>query len=175
MALYELDGTAPSLAEGSWVADSAEVVGQVHLAEDTSVWFGAVVRGDQPEPITIGARSNIQDGSVLHADAGVPLHIGADVTVGHNVILHGCTVGDGCLIGMGAVVLNGAVIGKGCLVGAGALVTEGQQIPDGSLVVGAPAVVKRQLSPEQQARLALSAAHYVHNARRYAKGLRRIG
>ena len=175
MALYELDGTAPTLADGCWVAESAEVVGHVHLEADASVWFGAVVRGDQPEPITIGARSNIQDGSVLNADAGVPLHIGADVTVGHNVILHGCTVGDGTLIGMGAVVLNGAVIGKGCLIGAGALVTEGQQIPDGSLVVGAPAVAKRQLSPEQQARLALSATHYVHNARRYAKGLRRIG
>lgn len=175
MALYALEDHQPELAAGAWVADSAEVIGQVRLGENASVWFGAIVRGDQPEPVTIGARSNIQDGSVLHADAGLPLTIGEDVTVGHKVILHGCTVGDGTLIGMGAVVLNGAVIGKGCLIGAGALVTERQQIPDGSLVVGSPAVVKRQLSPEQQQRLALSAAHYVHNARRYAAGLKRIG
>jgi carbonic anhydrase/acetyltransferase-like protein (isoleucine patch superfamily) len=173
--LYALDDTAPELADGAWVAESAEVIGRVELAEDASVWFGAVVRGDQPEPVRIGARSNIQDGSVLHSDAGVPLTIGADVTVGHQVILHGCTVGDGSLIGMGAVVLNGAKIGKGCLVGAGALVTEGKEFPDGSLIVGSPAVAKRTLSPEQQAGLIASAAHYVRNARRYARGLKRVG
>ena len=175
MALYELDGCQPELAEGAWVAESAQVIGRVSLGEDASVWFNAVVRGDQPEPITIGARSNIQDGSVLHADAGVPLTIGEDVTVGHNVILHGCTIGDGTLIGMGAVVLNGATIGKGCLVGAGALVTEGKAFPDGSLIVGSPAVAKRTLDEAQQARLAMGAGHYVHNARRYRDGLKRVG
>lgn len=174
MALYELDGVAPQLDEDVWVADSAQVIGRVTLGEGASVWFNCVVRGDQPEPIAIGARSNIQDGSVLHSDAGKPLTIGEDVTVGHNVILHGCTIGDGTLIGMGAVVLNGAHIGKGCLVGAGALVTEGKTFPDGSLIVGSPAVAKRELSPEQQRGLVLSAAHYVANARRYAGGLKKI-
>jgi carbonic anhydrase/acetyltransferase-like protein (isoleucine patch superfamily) len=175
MALYELDGIAPQLSEAGWIADSAEVIGRVELGAQASIWFGAVVRGDQPEPIRIGARSNIQDGSVLHADAGVPLTIGEDVTVGHQVILHGCTIGDGTLIGMGAVVLNGAKIGKGCLVGAGALVTEGKEFPDGSLIVGSPAVVKRPLPPEHSERLRLSAAHYVHNAARHRDGLKRIG
>jgi carbonic anhydrase/acetyltransferase-like protein (isoleucine patch superfamily) len=175
MALYELDDVSPELGEGVWVAESAQVIGRVTLGDDANVWFNCVIRGDQPEPIAIGARSNIQDGSVLHSDAGSPLTIGDDVTVGHNVILHGCTVGDGALIGMGAVVLNGAKIGKGCLVGAGALVTEGKEFPDGSLIVGSPAVAKRELSPAQVQGLLLSAKHYVANARRYAAGLKKVG
>ncbi|TAL66924.1 MAG: gamma carbonic anhydrase family protein, partial [Burkholderiaceae bacterium] len=132
MAIYELDGIAPRLANSAWVADSAQVMGNVELAEDASVWFGVVVRGDT-EIIRVGRGSNIQDASVLHADFGVPLTVGANVTVGHKVMLHGCTIGDGSLIGIGAVVLNNARIGKNCLVGAGALVTEGKEFPDGSM------------------------------------------
>ena len=138
------------------------------------MWFGATVRGDTAT-IRIGARSNIQDGSVLHADEGMPLEIGEDVTVGHMVMLHGCTIGDGSLIGIGAVVLNGARIGKGCLVGAGSLVTEGKEFPDGSMIMGTPAKVVRELTPEQQAGLLRSAAHYVANAERYTRGLKKIG
>ena len=173
MAIYELDGVAPRIPETAWVADSAQVIGDVELAEDVSVWFGVVIRGDT-ETITIGARSNIQDASVLHADVGLPLIIGDDVTVGHHVMLHGCTVGDGSLIGMGAVVLNGAKIGKGCLVGAGALVTEGKEFADGSMIVGSPARVIRQLTPEQLLGLKQSAQHYVENARRFRTGLHKI-
>lgn len=173
MALYELDGMVPQLGPNAWVADSAQVIGSVELGEDASVWFGTVVRGDT-DTIRIGAGSNIQDGSVLHADKGKPLTIGNHVTVGHQVILHGCTVGDGSLIGMGAVVLNGAKIGKACLVGAGSLVTEGKEFPDGSLIVGSPARVARTLTPEQQQGLLQSAAHYVANARRFGRGLKRI-
>jgi len=174
MAIYELDGIAPQLADSAWVADSAQVMGDVALAADTSIWFGAVLRGDT-ETIRIGRGSNIQDLSVLHADVGMPLTVGEDVTVGHQVMLHGCTIGDGSLIGIGAVVLNGAVIGKGCLVGAGALVTEGKVFPDGSMILGSPAKVVRQLSPEQLEGLRQSAQHYVDNARRYRKGLRQLG
>ena len=173
MAIYELDGVAPRIPETAWVADSAQVMGDVELAEDVSVWFGVVIRGDT-ETIRIGARSNIQDASVLHADVGLPLIIGDDVTVGHHVTLHGCTVGDGSLIGMGAVVLNGAKIGKGCLVGAGALVTEGKEFADGSMIVGSPARVIRQLTPEQLDGLKLSARNYVENARRFRIGLHKI-
>jgi carbonic anhydrase/acetyltransferase-like protein (isoleucine patch superfamily) len=173
MAVYELDGVAPRLAAGVWVADSAQVMGNVELGEDVSIWFGAVVRGDT-EVIRIGRGSNIQDGSVLHADVGQPLTIGENVTVGHQVMLHGCTVGDGALIGIGAVVLNGAKIGKGCIVGAGALVTEGKEFPDGSMVIGSPAKAVRQLTPEQQQGLRLSAAHYVENAARFRAGLKKI-
>lgn len=173
MAIYELDGVAPRIPETAWVADSAQVMGDVELAEDVSVWFGVVIRGDT-ETIRIGARSNIQDASVLHADVGLPLIVGDDVTVGHHVMLHGCTVGDGSLIGMGAVVLNGAKIGKGCLVGAGALVTEGKEFADGSMIVGSPARVIRQLTPEQLAGLKQSAQHYVENARRFRTGLHKI-
>jgi carbonic anhydrase/acetyltransferase-like protein (isoleucine patch superfamily) len=174
MALYELDGVAPQLGEQAWVAESAQVMGAVQLGQQASVWFGATVRGDT-ETIQIGARSNIQDGSVLHADEGMPLVIGEDVTVGHMVMLHGCTIGDGSLIGIGAVVLNGARIGKGCLVGAGSLVTEGKTFPDGSMIMGTPAKVVRELTPEQQAGLLRSAAHYVANAERYTRGLKKIG
>ncbi|MEI8029269.1 MAG: gamma carbonic anhydrase family protein [Comamonadaceae bacterium] len=173
MAIYELDGTAPRIAESAWVADSAQVMGNVELADDASVWFGTVVRGDT-EIIRIGRRSNIQDLSVLHADVGMPLTVGEDVTVGHKVMLHGCTIGDGSLIGIGAVVLNGAKIGKGCLVGAGALVTEGKEFPDGSMILGSPAKVVRQLTPEQLEGLRRSARQYVGNALRFRAGLSKI-
>src|SRR5438445_7625875 len=138
MAIYELDGLAPQLGEGAWVADSAQVIGDVQLAEGASVWFGAILRGDN-ERLTIGKGSNVQDGTVLHADPGFPLTFGENVTVGHQVMLHGCTIGDGTLIGIQAVVLNGAKIGRNCIVGAGALVTEGKEFPDGSMILGAPA------------------------------------
>lgn len=173
MAIYELDGTAPRIAESAWVADSAQVMGNVELADDASIWFGAVLRGDT-ETIRIGRRSNVQDSSVLHADMGMPLVVGDDVTVGHKVMLHGCTIGDGALIGIGAIVLNGARIGKGCLVGAGALVTEGKEFPDGSMILGSPARVVRELTAEQRDGLRLSALHYVENARRYRAGLKKI-
>jgi len=175
MALYEINGIAPTLADSAWVADSAQVIGQVTLGEDTSVWFGTVIRGDQPEPVRIGRGSNIQEACVLHSDAGKPLTVGENVTVGHQVVLHGCTIGDGSLIGIGAVVLNGAVIGKHCLVGAGALVTEGKSFPDGSLIVGSPAVVKRALSPEQIEGLQRSAEHYIANAQRCKTTLHKVG
>lgn len=173
MAIYELDQIAPRIAASAWVADSAQVMGDVTLAEDASVWFGAVVRGDTAT-ITIGKGTNIQDASVLHADVGKPLTIGENVTVGHQVMLHGCTVGDGSLIGIGAIVLNGARIGKGCIVGAGSLVTEGKEFPDGSMILGSPAKVVRELTPEQQAGLHLSALHYIENARRFKAGLKKI-
>jgi len=174
MAIYELDGITPRVAESAWVAENAQVMGDVHLAAGASVWFGAVLRGDT-EPIVVGEGSNIQDGSVLHADIGLPLTIGRHVTVGHQVMLHGCTIGDESLIGIGAVVLNGAKIGKNCLVGAGALVTEGKEFPDGSMILGSPARVVRQLSPEQIEGLRRSAQHYVENAERYRRGLKKIG
>jgi len=173
MALYALDGVAPRVAEGAWIADSAQVMGNVELAADVSVWFGTVIRGDT-EVIRIGRGSNIQDGSVLHADIGKPLEIGENVTVGHKVMLHGCTIGDGSLIGIGAIVLNGAKIGKGCIVGAGALVTEGKEFPDGSMVIGSPAKAVRELTSEQQLGLRWSAEHYIENARRFRDGLKQI-
>jgi carbonic anhydrase/acetyltransferase-like protein (isoleucine patch superfamily) len=174
MALYELDGKSPELGAGAWVADSAQVIGRVVMAENASVWFGAVVRGDA-ETIRIGTNSNIQDMSVLHADAGVPLTIGANVTVGHQAMLHGCTVGDNSLIGIQAVVLNGAKIGRNCLVGAGSVVTEGKEFPDNSLIIGSPAKVVRTLDEAAVTRLRLSAQHYVDNARRFSGGLKKIG
>mgnify|MGYP001195875600 CR=1 FL=1 len=173
MALYELDGHAPQMGERAWVADSAQVIGRVTLEADVSVWFGTVIRGDS-EHIHIGRGSNIQDASVLHADEGVPLTLGESVSVGHQVMLHGCTVGDGSLIGIGAVVLNHARIGKNCLVGAGALVTEGKEFPDGSMILGSPARVVRTLTPEQIEGLQQSAQHYIDNARRYRQGLKKI-
>lgn len=174
MAVYGLDQVAPRVADSAWIADSAQVIGQVDVAAHASVWFGAVVRGDT-ESITIGQGSNIQDGSVLHADAGKPLVIGAQVTVGHKAMLHGCTVGDGSLIGIGAIVLNGAKIGRGCLVGAGALVTEGKAFPDGSMVIGSPARAVRLLTAEQQQGLLASAQHYIDNAARFRSGLKPVG
>ena len=174
MAVYELDGFKPKLGADAWVADGADVIGNVELADGANVWFGAVIRGDNPEPIRIGARSNIQDGSVLHADPGKPLIVGDDVTIGHKVMLHGCTIGDGSLIGIGAIVLNGAKIGKGCLVGAGSLVTEGKEFPDGSMIMGSPAKVVRALSPEHSQGLRGIAAHYVANAKQFKLGLKKI-
>lgn len=175
MAIYALGDKTPQVAGTAWVADNAQVIGNVELGEGASVWFGATVRGDQPEPVRIGRNSNVQEGSVLHSDPGKPLTVGDNVTVGHMVMLHGCTVGDGSLIGIGAIVLNGARIGKHCLVGAGSLVTEGKEFPDGSMILGSPAKAVRELSPEQLAGLKRSAAHYVDNARRFAVGLKKIG
>ena len=174
MAVYELDGTQPRVADSAWVADSAQVMGNVVLGEDSSVWFGTVIRGDT-ETITVGRGSNIQDASVLHADIGKPLTIGDNVTVGHQVMLHGCTIGDESLIGIGAIVLNGAKIGRHCLVGAGALVTEGKEFPDGLMIIGSPAKAVRQLTPEQIEGLKLSAQHYMDNARRFRAGLKKLG
>lgn len=173
MAIYRLGEHVPHVPESAWVADTADVIGRVTLGEDASVWFGAVLRGDT-EALSLGARSNAQDGSVLHADPGFPLVIGDDVTIGHQVMLHGCSIGDGSLIGIQAVILNGARIGRQCLVGAGAVVTEGKEFPDGSLILGAPAKAVRQLTPEQLAGLAQSAAHYRANAQRYRRDLQRL-
>jgi carbonic anhydrase/acetyltransferase-like protein (isoleucine patch superfamily) len=173
MAIYALGDVSPRIAESAWVAETAQVMGNVELAQDVSIWFGAVLRGDN-EPLRVGRGSNIQDGSVLHSDQGKPLTIGADVTVGHMVTLHGCTIGDESLIGIGAVVLNGARIGKNCLVGAGALVTEGKEFPDGSMIIGSPAKAVRYLTPEQIAGLRLSAQGYVDNARRFRHTLKQI-
>ena len=173
MALYQLDHLSPQLDASAWVADNAQVIGDVRLGAGASIWFGVVARGDT-DTITIGRGSNIQDNSVLHADEGVPLVIGDNVSVGHQVMLHGCTIGDGSLIGIGAVVLNNAVIGKNCLVGAGALVTEGKEFPDGTMILGSPAKAVRQLLPEQIAGLANIAKHYVDNARRYRIGLKKV-
>lgn len=173
MAIYSLEDAQPSLAAGAWVADSAQVIGAVELGVNASIWFGAIIRGDT-ETIRIGEGSNIQDGSVLHADVGKPLTVGKHVTVGHQVMLHGCTIGDESLIGIGAVVLNGAKIGKNCLVGAGSLVTEGKEFPDGSMIMGAPAKVVRELSPAQIEGLRQSAVHYIENAHRFQSGLKKI-
>jgi carbonic anhydrase/acetyltransferase-like protein (isoleucine patch superfamily) len=166
MTLYRLGTQSPQLGEGAWVAPSAQVMGDVHLGVDSNIWFNVVIRGDN-ETIRIGQGTNVQDGSVLHSDVGSPLSIGDHVTVGHNVILHGCTVGEGTLIGMGAVVLNGAKIGPHCLVGAGALVTEGKEFPEGSMILGSPAKVVKSLSPEQIDSLKKSAVSYVENAKRF--------
>jgi carbonic anhydrase/acetyltransferase-like protein (isoleucine patch superfamily) len=173
--VYKLEDRQPRLpASGQyWIAPNAVLVGDVVLNEDCGVWFGATLRGDN-EQIFVGARSNIQEGSTLHTDMGFPLRIGEDCTIGHNAILHGCTIGDGVLIGMGAIVLNGAKIGAGSLVGAGALVTEGKVFPEGSMIFGNPAKVVRALDEEQIARLRLSAASYVANARRFIASLMEI-
>ncbi|WP_081757892.1 gamma carbonic anhydrase family protein [Roseomonas gilardii] len=176
MALYALDGAIPTLPKVGrfWIAPDAQVIGDVVLAEDVSFWFGSVARGDNTR-IAIGARTNIQEGALLHSDPGAPLTIGADVTVGHHAILHGCTVGDRSLIGMGATVLNKARIGRCCIIGANALVTEGKEFPDFSLIVGAPAKIVRTLDPTVEETLLTSAAHYVENWRRFSAGLRKIG
>jgi carbonic anhydrase/acetyltransferase-like protein (isoleucine patch superfamily) len=173
VAIYRLGDKLPQLASGVWIAPNATVIGDVRLGENVSIWWNAVLRGDN-DPIVIGANTNIQDGSVLHTDEGVPMHIGRDVTVGHKVMLHGCTVGDGTLIGINSVILNGASIGGNCLIGANTLIPEGKLIPDRSLVMGSPGKVVRELSDEQIARIAHSAAHYVHNARRYQQLLEEI-
>jgi carbonic anhydrase/acetyltransferase-like protein (isoleucine patch superfamily) len=172
MPLYTLDGVAPRLPDSGrfFVAPGAHLIGRVALHDDANVWFNCVLRGDN-EWISIGARTNIQDNSVLHTDMGFPLTIGVDCTIGHNVVLHGCTIGDGSLVGMGATILNGAKIGKNCLVGANALVTEGKEFPDNSLIVGAPAKAIRELGDDARARHLESAKHYVENGQRYLKGL----
>jgi carbonic anhydrase/acetyltransferase-like protein (isoleucine patch superfamily) len=173
MAIYELDGERPQFEDRHWVADNATVIGRVRLKMDASVWFGAVLRGDN-EWIEVGERSQIQDNATLHTDPGFPITIGADCVIGHNVILHGCSVGDNSLIGMGAILLNGARIGKYSLVGAGALVTEGKEFPDHSLIVGSPARVVRTLDDKAAKMIAGAADIYVKRWQRYAKGLRRI-
>ena len=172
MTLYTLDGISPTLPNGfCWIAPNAAVIGKVRLEDEASVWFGAVLRGDN-EMITVGARSNVQDNAVLHTDLGFPLTIGAGCTVGHRAMLHGCSVGDNSLIGMGATLLNGASIGRNCLIGANTLITEGMSIPDDSLVVGSPGKVIRQLDAAGIERLTRAAGQYVENARRFASGLK---
>lgn len=172
--IYQLDDLVPLIDESAWVAPDANVIGHVVMGARASVWFGCTIRGDN-ELITIGAGSNVQENCVFHTDPGCPLTLGENVTVGHKAMLHGCTVGDGSLIGMGATVLNGAVIGKGCLIGAGALVTEGKVIPDGSLVMGAPGKVVRELDDAGKAGLIKSAEHYQANAARFAHGMKPLG
>ncbi len=174
MAMYKLDDESPSLPDGFfWVADSASVIGKVTIGEDVGIWFGSVLRGDN-EPITLGKGTNVQENCVMHTDIGFPLVIGEGCTIGHKAMLHGCTIGDNSLIGMGAIVLNGARIGDNCLIGAGALVTEGKEIPDNSLVMGSPAKPVRELDDKAVAMLQWSARHYIENARRFAAGLERI-
>jgi carbonic anhydrase/acetyltransferase-like protein (isoleucine patch superfamily) len=173
MPLYCLGDLTPTLAPGAWAAPSADLIGDVRLGPRASVWFGAVIRADNT-PILIGEDSNIQDGAIGHSDPGFALTIGARVTVGHQAILHGCTIADDCLIGMGARILNGAVIESECIVGAGALITEGKKFERGSLIVGAPARVVRQLTDEERAALRVSAAHYAEKAKRYAEQLQAL-
>jgi carbonic anhydrase/acetyltransferase-like protein (isoleucine patch superfamily) len=174
MAIYELDGVKPQCDADSWVAESAVVIGNVVMKKGASVWFGATLRGDN-DPIIIGENSNVQDGSVLHTDVGQPLEIGRDCTIGHMVMLHGCTIGANTLIGIGSIILNGAKIGKNCLIGANSLITEGKVIPDGSMVMGAPGKVVRELTEQQIQMITGSAHHYAENWKRYAKGLKKIG
>lgn len=171
MPLYEIDGQHPQLADGAWAAPSADLIGDVRLGARASVWFGAVIRADNT-PIILGEETNFQDGAIGHSDPGAPLTIGARVTVGHQAILHGCTVADDCLVGMGARVLNGAFLGPGCLVGANALITEGKRFEEGGLIVGAPARLVRPLTDAEKAALRLSAAHYAKKAARYAARLK---
>ncbi len=172
--IYALDGDTPQIHPTAWVAPTAVLIGKVVIGPRVNIWFGAVLRGDN-EVIMVGEGSNIQENCVLHTDMGYPLTIGANCTIGHKAMLHGCVIGDGSLIGMGATLLNGARIGEGCLVGACALITEGKQIAQGSLVMGAPGKVVRQLDDIARARLLASAAHYQANAARFAQGLRQIG
>lgn len=176
MAIYELDGQSPELPadRDCFIADSAAVVGKVRLGKGASVWFGAVLRGDN-EWIAIGDGSNIQDNATCHTDPGFPLTVGNNCVVGHNVILHGCTLEDDVLIGMGAIVMNGARLARGCVVGAGAVVTEGKQFPERSLIIGAPARVTRTLEPAQVTAMTAGAGFYVLNGQRYTKGLKKIG
>ena len=173
---YSLDDVAPRMPDGDeyWIAPSAVVIGDVVLKNKASIWFGAVLRGDN-ETITIGENSNVQDNSVLHTDLGVPLVVGRDVTIGHTAVVHGAVIGDNSLIGIGAILLNGAQIGRNCIIGAGALVAEGKVIPDGCLAVGSPARVIREVTAAEIAMLAASAGHYVENWKRYASGLRAAG
>lgn len=174
MPIYALEDVAPRIhPDVGWIAPTAVLIGDVDVGAEVGIWFGVVMRGDI-ETIRVGARTNVQENCVLHTDKGFPLTIGANVTIGHSAIVHGCTIGDNSLIGMGATILNGAVIGKNCLIGANALVTEGKAIPDNSLVMGAPAKVVREIDAEGVAGLTASADRYVANARRFAAGLRRL-
>jgi carbonic anhydrase/acetyltransferase-like protein (isoleucine patch superfamily) len=171
MALYAIDELYPQLGGGAWAAPSADLIGDVRLGARASVWFGAILRGDNT-PLILGEETNFQDGAIGHSDPGVPLTIGARVTVGHQAILHGCTIADDCLIGMGARILNGAVIESECIVGAGALITEGKRFECGSLIVGAPARAVREVTDEEKQSLRVSAAHYAEKAGRYNQSLR---
>ncbi len=175
MPLYAIDGIEPVFSDRAsvWIAPDASVIGRVSIGAGVGIWFGAAIRGDN-EKIEIGDETNVQELTVMHTDPGFPITIGRGCTIGHRAILHGCTIGDGSLVGMGAIVLNGARIGKNCLVGAGALVTEGKEFPDGSLIVGSPAKAVRELDAAAKARLGMSAAHYVANARRFASGLKEV-
>ncbi len=170
MPLYALDGVRPQLSADVWIAPDAQIVGDVQIEADVSIWFGVVLRGDN-EKIKVGARANIQDGAVLHTHLGYPIEVGEGCTIGHRVILHGCRIGPNTLVGMGATLLNGANVGRDCLIGANSLLTEGKAYPDRSLIIGAPARVLRQLKDSEVAQLRESAAAYVANARRYTRGL----
>jgi carbonic anhydrase/acetyltransferase-like protein (isoleucine patch superfamily) len=174
MAIYQFNEHVPFVDASAYVVDSASVIGRVHVGADASIWFGVTIRGDN-EAILVGAGSNVQEGAVLHTDPGYPLAIGANVTVGHQAMLHGCSIGDGSLIGIQAVVLNGARIGKNCLVGAGALVTEGKEFPDNSLIIGSPAKTVRLLSDTEVSAMQAGAPHYVERARAFKHHLKRIG
>ena len=176
MPIYALDGQAPDLPEPNeyWVAPDANLIGRVKLAKDVGIWFGGTLRGDN-EWITIGAGTNVQEGTVMHTDMGSPLTIGENCTIGHRAMLHGCIIGNNTLIGMGATILNNAKIGNNCLVGANALITEGKEFPDGALIVGSPAKVVRMLDEQAFARIALSAESYARNWKRFAAGLKQIG
>jgi carbonic anhydrase/acetyltransferase-like protein (isoleucine patch superfamily) len=174
MPIYAFEELTPTIDPDAWVAPSADVIGDAQLAAGASVWFGAVIRADNT-PIVIGPRSNVQEGAMLHSDPGAPLTVGEDCTIGHHAILHGCTIGNRVLVGMGAVVLNRAVIGEDCLIGAGALVTEGKTFPPGSLIVGSPARAVRELDDTTRAALKLSAESYADRQRRFRAGLKRIG
>jgi carbonic anhydrase/acetyltransferase-like protein (isoleucine patch superfamily) len=173
MPSYAIGDVEPTFGDGAWAAPSADLIGDVRLATRASIWFGAVIRADNT-PILIGEESNVQDGAIGHSDPGAPLTIGARVTIGHQAIVHGCTISDDCLIGMGARILNGVVLGPECLVGAGALITEGKTFDGGGLIVGVPARVVRPLTDEEKAAIRVSAAHYAEKAARYASALRRV-
>jgi carbonic anhydrase/acetyltransferase-like protein (isoleucine patch superfamily) len=174
MAIYELDGERPDIDPSAWVAEEAAVIGRVKLAAGASVWFGATLRGDNA-PITLGAGSNAQEGVVMHTDPGFPLTVGERVTIGHQAMLHGCTIGDGTLVGIQSVILNGAKIGRECLIGAGALVTEGKEIPDRSVLMGSPAKIVRQVTDEEAARFRSNNANYVKRADLFRRALKRVG
>ena len=174
MPVYAIGAKHPQVDASAWIAPTATVIGDVRLARNVSIWWQATLRADN-DPISVGANTNIQDGSTLHTDEGVPLAIGAGVTVGHMVMLHGCTIGDGCLIGIGAIILNRAVIGRNCLIGAGSVIPEGKEIPERSLVIGTPGRVIRQLTDEDLARIRQSAEHYLAHAREYRDQLRPLG
>lgn len=174
MAIYQLGDDAPQIDPSAWVADSANLIGKVTLGANATVWYGVTIRGDN-ERITIGPDSNVQEGTVMHTDMGYPLNIGTGVSIGHQAMLHGCTIGDGALIGIQAVIMNGAIIGKGCLVGAGALVTEGKQFPDNTLILGSPAKAVRTLAEADIARLGEIADGYVKRGKLYQAELKKIG